>query len=101
VLDTGSNVWTPTTATVLYSGPCLLREFTWEGTTGEAGDQMVRTRGVEAKFPPDTDIAKDDVIVPTTSTYDASLPGVSFRVTDVFRDDWQICRKVIAQEVTE
>jgi hypothetical protein len=101
VIDTSSNVWTPTAATVIYAGPCLLRAFTWEGTSTESGDQDVRLRRVRAKFPVDTDIAKDDVVTPSASTYDPSLVGVGFRVTDAFRDGWQICRVAILEEITE
>jgi hypothetical protein len=95
------NVWVPTVATILYSGPCLLRSFTWEGTATESADQPVRLRGMRAKFPVDTDVEMDDVVVASASTYDASLVGVGFRVTDSFRDGWQICRVAILQEITE
>jgi len=95
------NVWVPTVATILYSGPCLMRAFIWEGTTTESADQVVRLRGMRAKFPADTDIEMDDVVVASASTYDASLVGVGFKVTDAFRDGWQISRIAILQEITE
>ena len=100
VLDTTSNVWTPTAATIIYAGPCLLRAFTWEGTDVQYGDAETRLRRVRAKFPPDTDILMDDVVVPSASIYDPSLIGVSFRVTDAFRDGWQVARTVILEEIT-
>lgn len=93
--------WTPAATTVVYSGACLLRAFKWEGTDIQYGDVEVRMRGCEAKFPVDTPIEFDDIVVPTASTYDSSLVGVSFRVTDVKRDGFQICRFVICQEITE
>lgn len=95
------DVWIPTAAAPVYSGPCLMRAFTWEGSSTVSGDQEVRLRRLRAKFPVDTDIERDDVVVPTSSTYDESLPGVAFRVTDAFRDGWQICRVAILEEVTE
>jgi hypothetical protein len=100
-LDPNTGVWTPATTTTVYSGSCLLRAFKWEGTDVQYGDVEVRMRGMEAKFPVDTPIRLDDIIVPTSSTYDTSLIGISFRVTDVKRDGFQISRFCICQEITE
>lgn len=94
-------VWVPSASTPVYSGPCLMRAFTWEGTTTISADQEVRLRRLRAKFPVDSDIERDDVVVASESTYDDSLVGVPFRVTDVFRDGWQICRVAILEEVVE
>lgn len=99
-LNSTSGVWTPTTGTTIYTGPCLLRAFTWEGTDVDFGDIEVRLRRVRAKFPVDTDIRLDDLFVASASTYDESLVGISFRVTDAFRDGWQIARVCIMEEVT-
>lgn len=87
--------------TVVYSGACLLRGLAWEGSDRGYGDTEVRLRGVRAKFPVDTPIRYGDVITPTASTFDQSLVGVSYRVTDVIRDGWQISRVVIAEEIFE
>jgi len=100
-LNPVSGAWTPATTTAVYAGKCLLRAFKWEGTDAQYGDVEVRMRGMEAKFPKDTAITFDDIVVPTDSTYDSSLVGVSFRVTDVKRDGFQICRFCICQEITE
>jgi translation initiation factor IF-1 len=78
-----------------------MRAFTWEGTTVESADQQVSLRRLTGKFPVNTDIEKDDVVVASASTYDTSLVGVGFRVTDVFRDGFQICRRCILEEITE
>lgn len=98
-LNASTKVWTPTTATVVYSGACLLRAFTWEGTSRGYGDEQVRLRRLRAKFPVDTDVDFDDIVVPTASTYDESLIDVGFRVTDFFRDGWQIARVCILEEI--
>lgn len=98
-LAPATNIWTPTTPTEIYSGPCLLRAFTWEGTSTGYGDEEIRLRRVRAKFPYDTDIDFDDIVTPTASTYDESLIGVGFRVTDFFRDGWQIARVAILEEI--
>jgi hypothetical protein len=100
-LDPVTGEWTPATATTIYTGACLIRAFVWEGTDVSVGGTEVRLRRVRAKFPVDIDIQHDDMIIPTASTYDESLIGVSFRVTDSFRDGWQIARVCIAEEVTE
>lgn len=100
-LNPVTGVFTPDPATIIYVGPCLLRAFVWEGTDVEAGGAEVRLRRVRAKFPDDTDVRHNDTIVPSSSVYDPSLVGVSFRVTDAFRDGWQIARVCIAEEVTE
>lgn len=92
--------WTPGAATGLYDGPCLLRAFVWEGTDVVVGGEEVRLSRVRAKFPRDTTVAHDDIVRPTASTYDSSMVGKSYRVTDVFEDGWQICRTVIAEEIT-
>lgn len=100
-LNPTTGVWTPAVTTAVYSGACLLRAFTWQGTDVQHGDVEVRIRGVRAKFPVDTPIEMDDVVVPTASTYDESIVGISFRVTDVFRDGWQISRVCILDEIVE
>lgn len=95
-----TGVFTPPTAATLYTGPCLIRGFQWEGQDARYGDIEVRLRRVRAKFPVDTDIQYDDIVVPSASTFDASLVGVSFRVTDAPGDGWQISRWVILEEIT-
>lgn len=100
VLST-SGEWTPVEAAAVYSGPCLIRAFAWEGTDVTEGGTEVRLRRARIKFPVDTDIQHDDIIVPSASTFDESMIDVSFRVTDAFRDGWQIARTCIAEEVTE
>jgi hypothetical protein len=99
-LNPTTGVWTPGATTVIYTGACLLRAFTWEGTDVQFGDIEVRLRRVRAKFPVDTDVQIDDVFVASASTYDESLVGISFRVTDAFRDGWQISRVCIMEEIT-
>lgn len=99
-ISTSDSVLTPAATTETYSGPCQLRAFAWQGNDSRYGDSPIRLRQLRAKFPPDTDIVYNDIVVPTASTYDESLVGVSFRVTDSFRDGWQIARVVILEEIT-
>jgi hypothetical protein len=100
-IDPDTDVYTPNTGGAVYAGPCLLRALAWEGTDAFIGDDQHRKRRVRAKFPVDTDIQVDDVVVPSASTYDPSLVDISFRVTDAFRDGWQIARVAIIEEVIE
>jgi hypothetical protein len=72
----------------------------WEGTDQEVGGDDIRLRMFQVKFPVDTAAEVYDVVRPTVSTYDSSLVGRSFWVTDVGRDGWQIARWVICKEVT-
>lgn len=99
-LDPDTGILTPNAPTLLYDGDCLLRAFTWEGTDVEAGGTEVRLQRLRAKFPKGTVVEHNDLIVPVASTYDESLVGRTFRVTDTFQDGWQICRTAICEEVT-
>ena len=91
---------TPGTPTTIYTGECLARPFSWEGSDVQAGEEEVRLRGMKLKVPADTAIAKDDVVTITGSSGDTGLVGRKFRITDVLRDDWQVVRVAITQEVT-
>ncbi|HEY7824815.1 MAG TPA: DUF6093 family protein [Acidimicrobiia bacterium] len=100
VLDPETGVLVPPARTQTYSGPCLIRGVTWEGTNVEAGEADLRLRVFNAKFPVDTPVEIFAIVTPTASTYDGSLVGREFWVTDVLRDGWQISRSVICKEVT-
>lgn len=95
-----TGTYDPDAPTVIYTGACLIRGFAWEGTDLESGGEELRMRRYRVKFPADTAALVDDIVRPTASTYDSSLVGRSFRVTDVPRDGWQISRAVIVEEIT-
>jgi hypothetical protein len=104
---TGTSTFNPTTGaeepdapTLMYSGECLIRGMTWEGTDDEVGGDAIRFRAYQIKFPPNTDVEIYDIVTPAASIYDSSLVGRSFWVTDVGRDGWQISRWTICREVT-
>ena len=98
--NSSTGTYDPDAPTEVYSGACLIRGFAWEGTDLESGGEEVRMRRYRVKFPIDTAAQVDDIVRPTASTYDASLVGRSFRVTDVPRDGWQISRVCICEETT-
>lgn len=87
--------------TVLYEGPGLLRIQKWQGTDIEAGGEELRKHEVSLKLPVDTPAEANDVWVHTASTYDQSLVGRHFRITDIFRDGWQISRRFLLEEITD
>lgn len=100
-IDPITGVYTPVATSAVYDGVCLLRALAWEGSDALIGDDLTRKRRVRAKFPVNVDIQVDDVVIPTASTYDPSLVGIQFRVSDNFRDGWQIARVAILEEVIE
>lgn len=99
VLDPDTGVLTPSAGSTVYSGRCLIRSAAAGGDMVIGGTE-VRLRQVTGKFPPDTPVKVDDIVTVTSSTHDASLDGVSFRVTDVIRDGWQVARVCILEEET-
>lgn len=99
-LNPTTGVYDPNSPTTIYTGDCLIRGFAWEGTDLESGGEEVRMRRYRVKFPVDTAALVGDIVRPTASTYDSSLVGRSFRITDVVRDGFQISRSCIAEEVT-
>jgi hypothetical protein len=90
---------TPATPTLIYEGPCNVREMAWSGTDVIAGDQEVRLRRAEIFLPHDTPIDEDDVLTVTAATHDADLVGRRFRITDVFADAWQISRRAMGEKL--
>lgn len=99
VFDPDTGEYEQATITV-YTGRCRVRSFTWEGSDVQAGQQEVRLQGARAVLPFDTPVEKDDVLTVSVTLYDSSLIGVPWRVTDTFRDGWQIGRVAILEEVT-
>lgn len=99
--DPATGIETPDPPTEIHDGPCLIRAFKWEGTDVEAGGVENRLRRFQVKFGVDVDARNGDIVRPTSSTCDASFVGLSFRVTDVARDGWQISRWIICEEVIE
>lgn len=101
-LNPTTNVLEVASPSEVYSGPCLIRPaLTWEGRDDRYGGQLVHSRRLRAKFPVGTDIQINDIVIPDTSTHDDSLEGVAFRVSDLFPDDWQICRNCLLVRVED
>ena len=99
-LNTTSGVETPAAATLVFKGPCLIRGMGWEGMDVEQGGRETRLRRYRVKFPANTGEQANDVVSVISSLHDPSLADRTMRVTDVVRDDWQISRWSICEEVT-
>lgn len=84
----------------IYEGPAQYRPNTGEGGDVTSGEREIRLRGGRAKFPHDTPLKADDAVTWTASQHDPDLVGKVFRITDVLRDDWQIVRVALLEEVT-
>lgn len=100
-LDPVTGEWTPDPPTQIYDGACLIRGQRWEAAEVMVGGTEALLPHLQAKFPVDTDVRKDDLVTVTASTFDAGLVGESFRVRDPHNDGWQISRWVILEEVDE
>lgn len=84
----------------VYLGVCQFRPAGYVGRDAEAGQREVRFLASVVKLPPDTDVARNDLLTVTASTYDPGLVGRTFRVTDVPGNDWQVAREAMVEEVT-
>lgn len=82
----------------VYDGECKIRPADRSGSDATAGETEVRLVDMAGKFPVDTDIRKDDIVTVTASTFDASMPGRQYRVTEAAADAWQIARVVGLEE---
>lgn len=97
--DPNTDEETPDPPTLIYEGKCQVRSSKWVGSDAQAGEEEVRLQSLRAKFPVDTPVKKDDELELTVSTFDADLVGRTYRISDVLRDDWQIARVCMVEEV--
>lgn len=98
--DTATGTETSDPSTQIYSGKCQIRAAKWVGRDAQAGQEEVRISTLRCKLPADTPVEIDDELEITETDYDADLVGRTFRVSDVLRDDWQVARVVMIEEVT-
>lgn len=82
----------------VYAGPCKIRPAETIGRDVTAGETELRLLRMEGKFPVDSDIRENDVVVVSSSTYDAGMAGRQYRVTDAPADAWQIARVAHLEE---
>lgn len=87
------------TFTEVYDGPCKIRPADRSGNDVRAGETEVRTLDMVGKFPVDTALRKDDVVDVEDSTFDATMVGRRYRVTEAPADGWQIAKVVRLEEI--
>lgn len=89
-------------AETVYEGPGLIRPIggQGQGSDVEVGERELRLGDARGKFPHDTDVRKDDIVVVTVDRHDTEMAGRRFRVTDVLPDSWQVVRNTVLEEVT-
>ena len=96
-INSSTLVATPIAATV-YSGPVVVRPANREGQTEVVGDDPSVAISYIAKFPVDTAVRKNDVLV-IDASLDAGLIGRSFRLHDIPGDAWEIARRCALEEI--
>lgn len=98
----GTGEETPAAPDVIYTGRCQVRIL--DSGAGrrdvQAGEREIRIGTLRAKFPHDTPAKVDDRFKVTACKHDAGLVNRTFRVTDVLRDEWQVARVALLEEVT-
>ena len=89
-----------------YSGlPCKVKSVGLTGYDVGAGQTEVRIIAREIEFDLEkagatVQPAVDDVVTITASTYNPPSIGQQYRITDIDRRTWQVCRRVTAEEVS-
>lgn len=79
----------------------LACKVSWNDRAGqdvEAGQTELRVVDAEVKFPVGTDVAKDDIVTITSSTFHALGVGKQYRISDVDDREWQISRRCVIEE---
>jgi hypothetical protein len=84
---------------LLYTGlPCKVTSNERAGSDVDAGETEVRLVDMMVKFPIDTDVAMNDVVTITASTYHPLSVGKQYRILDVDDREWQISRRCTIEE---
>lgn len=102
----GELEWDPDTGDVdqdyddVYDGPCKIRPTDRSGLDTPAGETEIQRLDEEGKFPVDTDVRRDDIVLVTASLYDAGMVNATYRVTTVPKDGWQIARVTTLEQIT-
>lgn len=96
--NTGESV--QPTDLVYASIECKVKTTSQVGFDVQAGQTAVHMNSREVEFPIGTDLAEDDIVVVQSSLYSPRDVGQRYRVTDVDRRTWQVCRRVAVEEST-
>lgn len=78
---------------------CKVTSLEAEGTDRTTGQSEARFVGHLIKFDPDTDVRPGDLVTVVSSRHNPLDVGITYRVTDIDRREWQIARRCIVEEV--
>lgn len=78
--------------------PCKVTSNERSGSNVNVAETQVRQVDQDIKFAVDTDVRIDDIVVITSSEYNALSVGKQYRITDVDDREWQISRRCIIEE---
>lgn len=84
--------------TVGTSRPCKFVRDDRAGRDVTAGDTVVLVSSKLARFPVEEDVQVHDIVTVTSSTYNPTDVGRSWRVADIERHTWQIARNCYVEE---
>lgn len=88
-------------ADVIATGePCKTTAVEQIGTDRTVGHADVRFNDLMVKFRHDLDVQRNDIVTITDSVYNPADIGLTYRVTDIDRREWQIARRCIVEEIT-
>lgn len=85
--------------TVTAGVACKVTSNERQGQDVQAGETEVRLLDHTIKFPVDTPVEVNDIVEVTASTYNPLDTGITYRITDVDRREWQISRRCVIEEV--
>lgn len=84
---------------LLHTGmACKVAANDRAGEDRQAAETEVRLVDSTIKFPVGTDVAMDDIVTITASTFHALSVGKQYRISDVDDREWQIARRCTIEE---
>lgn len=84
--------------TVGTNRPCKVVRDDRAGRNVNAGETTLLVSSRLVRFPPEEDAEVNDVVTITSSTYNPTDVGRSWRVADIERHTWQIARSCYVEE---
>jgi hypothetical protein len=79
--------------------PCKVTNNDRAGLDVAVGETEIRVTDREIKFPVGTVVAEGDLVTITAGTYNTVDIGVTYRITDIDRREWQVARRCVIEEV--
>lgn len=79
--------------------PCKVTANERQGLDVQVAETKVRIVDHTVKFGVDTDVAMDDLVTITSSTFSPLDVDRQYRITDIDRREWQVSRRCVVEEV--